>query len=44
MNWEYADVPDLRCPVDVNSALFQSLQQDVQDWDPDEYLPPSTLA
>ena len=44
MNWKHADIPDLHYPVDVNSSLFQSLQQDVQDQDPNEYLPPSTLT
>ncbi|CDM35782.1 Ribonuclease H-like domain [Penicillium roqueforti FM164] len=51
MNFYYSDVPDLRCPIDTDpdsmseqAQLFRHLQQDVEGWDPDEYLPPSTLA
>jgi hypothetical protein len=43
-NYYYSDVADLRCPIDLNAQLFQSLKQDVQLWNPNEYLPPSTLA
>ncbi|KAL4956709.1 hypothetical protein BDW69DRAFT_70105, partial [Aspergillus filifer] len=30
--------------IEFNPELFKSLQDDVQDWDPDEYLPAETYA
>lgn len=51
MNYHYSDDPDLRCAIDTDpdsnseqAQLFNQLRHDVQGWDPDEYLPPLTLA
>jgi hypothetical protein len=37
-------IQDRKCVLDTESELIQRLQQDVQEWDPDQYLPPSTLS
>lgn len=36
-------VEDRKCPFDPESEAVQTLQRGIQEWDPNEYLPPSTL-
>ncbi|KAI3171846.1 hypothetical protein CBS147317_1275 [Penicillium roqueforti] len=49
MNYKYPNVHDLRCTINTDpdseqGQLFQRLRQDVQGWNPEEYLPPATLT
>src|ERR1700712_1896832 len=37
-------VEDRKCLLNMESGLIQTLQQDVEEWDLYEYLPPLTLA